>query len=53
MKKLCSRVHKSHLEIKKIKDHVKSVLRIRSAPVGLHSNGRDPTVGMLLIFRIF
>jgi hypothetical protein len=34
-----------------VKDHVKSVLRIRSAHTfcaGLHSNGRDPTVGMLL-----
>ena len=34
-----------------VKDHVKSVLRMRSA--GLHSNGRDPTIGMLLIFCTF
>ena len=30
-----------------VKGHVKSVLRMHSA--GLHSNGRDPTIGMLLL----
>ena len=34
-----------------VKGDVKAVLRTRSAHAGLHSNCRDPTIGMLLIFR--